>query len=171
MRQEAGGMLDLKFGIAKKRDLPDILRIENETFQEDAWTRNAFMKVMNNKSSTLKVITLDEEVVAYSVDEFHPNGIEIRTFAVAPELRRQGVGTYTANLTLFAVSRSPRLWARTTVRESNLPGQMFLKSLGFHTERILPGPVRGVDEDHITLRVIPGDHIPSMIRVNRSRKP
>jgi len=148
-------MCSLSAGLASKKDLPLILRIENESFGDHAWTREEFIEVIRDHEMQLRVVKADDEVVGYVAYEFHDHGIQLVNFAVAPELRRQGIGAWMLSLTLFSVSRSKRTWVRTIVRETNVSTQMFLKYLGFHSEMIIRRPVEEIDEDFLSFRTIP----------------
>lgn len=92
---------------------------------------------------------------------FDRTTICLESIAVVPKFRRKRAGrTLVDSLrTLFVqpdeeVERYAKKYQRirAVVRESNLPAQLFLKSLGYECTKIIPIPWEGIDEDGYSFR-------------------
>ncbi len=128
-----------------RRDMPEVMRIENQSF-DDPWTTEQFIGCLRTRNVIGMVAELDDRVVGYMVYEFHKNRLHLKNFAVDFDFRRKGVGRAMVQKLISKLgNQRDRLMLE--VRESNLPGQLFFRSLGFRAEAIVDQPFDNCDED------------------------
>lgn len=127
-------------------DLEVVLRIERGCF-ESPWERHVFAENMQRSRTACYVAVDGGRVVAYAALALDRDGADLLNFAVDPERRRTAVGRALMEF-LFDVCRMrelPRI--RVELRESNLDGQLFCRSLGFLATRVLRGHFADTGED------------------------
>ena len=116
-----------------RRDMDEILDIENQCFQWDSWTEKDFVYTMRQRNVIGMVAEYDEQVVGFSVYEFHKKYVVLLNVAVLPELQRQGIGkamiAKQKQKQKLSLHRRERL--QLTVDETNLAAQLFFRSQGF----------------------------------------
>ncbi|HVV98911.1 MAG TPA: GNAT family N-acetyltransferase [Planctomycetaceae bacterium] len=121
-----------------RHDLTDVLAIERTSFVEP-WTEADLVAVLLQRDAMGLVLERHHRTIGYLIYELQSRAVRILRLAVHPLHRRMGVGR---SLMEKLVNRPlPRnshcYWA--SVPETNLPMQLFLRSVGF---RALP-PCRG----------------------------
>jgi ribosomal protein S18 acetylase RimI-like enzyme len=135
------------------RDLPQVLRIVERTpaprwarqdvlyhFQADdisSWVAETSRGVMG--FAICRILPPPEAPVPTGTDPAaQPQHFELLHVAVAPDWQRKGVGR--ALLLRFEERlRSPDDLIQTSVPESNLPVQLFLRAVGYKATRVLRG--------------------------------
>lgn len=114
------------------RDLPRCMEIENRSF-EFPWSIQEFRDFLR-LSNTIGMVVEDEdrEIVGFMVYGLCENRLEIFNIAVDPERTREGWGKKMLLRLQDKVGGSDRRrFVDATVREVNLPGQLFFKDSGF----------------------------------------
>ncbi len=123
------------------RDLPEVLRIEEDSFLWDAWTEGDFLRRMRERNCIAMVAEYgpdeDNKVVGFMVYEFHKTYLVVLNFAVSPRYRRLGVGAELAAKLIGKLSADRRKRIMVNVRETNLTAQLFFRSQGFWAARVL----------------------------------
>ncbi|TSC79359.1 MAG: ribosomal-protein-alanine acetyltransferase [Candidatus Peregrinibacteria bacterium Gr01-1014_25] len=76
-----------------RRDLPEVLAIEQASFEPDQWTEDDFLTTMRQHNVIGMVAEYDEKVVGSMLYELHKTTIRLATMAVDPRYRRKGIGT------------------------------------------------------------------------------
>lgn len=128
-----------------RRDLPEILAIENAVF-EYPWSEDDFVRTLRNRNCIGQVAEYGERVVGYMVYELHRARLEILSFAVHPDFQRQGVGrTMMDKLAGKLGGRRNALTA--AVRERNLDAQLFMRATGFLATAVVQDFYRDSPED------------------------
>jgi len=79
--------------------------------------------------------------------ELHKTRLHILNFAVAESVRRQGVGLQMADKLISKLSSQRRTRITLEVRETNLPAQMFFKTLDFRATTVLRSYYEDSPED------------------------
>jgi len=125
---------DVRF--AKGRDIEQMLAIERQSF-ERPWTRLDFLVTMRLGGVQAVAAELCDEVAAYAIVKRQGRHTNILNLAVAPLLRRRGLGRTIVEKLQASVGRLGPL--RALVGERNLPGQLFFKALGFRAVGISRG--------------------------------
>lgn len=119
-----------------KEDLETVLKIEHESF-EFPWTESEFLACIQRPNCIAMVAVAQEKVVGYMIYEMGPQWFQILNLAVDAEYRRHGVGRVLVQRLVNKLSPRRRHRITLHVRETNLPAQLFFKSLGFRAKAIL----------------------------------
>lgn len=127
---------------AKKRDLPQILAIENLSFS-NPWSKNLFTESLRN----FFVAKKNKKVVGYIgvqklIDEAH-----ILHMATHPDFRRQGVAYKMMKKAML--TRAQKFFLE--VRKSNHPAQSLYKDFGFKIMAIRNKYYSDNDEDALVM--------------------
>jgi|694.fasta_scaffold02340_19 ribosomal-protein-alanine N-acetyltransferase len=119
-----------------RRDLPSILAIESKSF-EFPWTEDEFVRCLRQRDCIGMVAECAERVVGFMIYELQRTRIHVLSFAVHPEYRRQSVGSAMIEKLFAKLAYQRRNRIVLEVRETNLPAQLFFKSLGFKATGVL----------------------------------
>ncbi len=119
-----------------RRDMPDVLAIEDQCF-EFPWTEDDFIRCLRQRNCIGMVAEQDERVVGFMIYELHKNRLHVLNFAVAQNVRRQGVGRAMVAKLLSKLSHERRNRIMLEVRETNLDAQLFFKQIGFRAVSVL----------------------------------
>jgi len=128
-----------------RRDLPEVLAIENQVF-EYPWNERDFRMVLNQNSFAF-VAEVGNKIVGFDVLEFHRRKIHLISLGVHPDHQRQSVGHQLTRRALAKLSPGKRTHLVTDVRETNLAAQLFFRSQGFGAVGILRGYYEDSGED------------------------
>ena len=134
-----------------RRDMTDVLRIEEESF-EFAWSEEDFLTCLRQRNCIGMVAECDQQIVGFMIYELHKSRLSVLNFAVAPECRRQGVGTQMAQKLVDKLSQQRRNEIVLEVRETNLAAQLFFKEHGFKAVKILRSHYDDTTEDAYVMR-------------------
>ncbi len=119
-----------------RRDMPTVLEIEEGSF-EFPWSEEEFIRCLRQRNCIGMVAELNEQVVGFMIYELHKNRLHILNFAVHPAFRKQGIGKAMVEKLVGKLSYQRRSRIMLEVRETNLPAQLFFKSLGFRAISVL----------------------------------
>lgn len=128
--------LDVQIRWLIRRDMPEVLRIEQQSF-EFAWTEEDFLCCLRQRNCIGMVAERDQEIVGFMIYELHKSRLNILNFAVAPQNRRQSVGSQMVMRLVDKLSQQRRKEILLEVRERNLDAQMFFKEQSFRAVRVL----------------------------------
>ena len=107
-----------------RKDMPEVLEIEKASF-EFPWSEEDFIRCLRQRNCIGMVAEHDERVVGFMIYELHKNQLHVLNFAVLPEARRSGVGQQMVRKLIGKLHLKRRTNITLTIRETNLPGQMF----------------------------------------------
>lgn len=119
-----------------RRDMPEVLDIEKRSF-EFPWFEEDFVRCLRQRNCIGMVAEQGERVVAFMIYELHKTRLHILNFAVAPDVRRQGVGEQMVGKLVSKLSSQRRTRISLEVRETNLEAQLFFKESGFRATCVL----------------------------------
>lgn len=119
-----------------RRDMPEVLAIEGESF-EFPWFEEDFIRCLRQRNCIGMVAEQGERVVGFMIYELHKTRLHILNFAVAKHARYRGVGRQMAEKLVSKLSGQRRTRISLEVRETNLPAQLFFKSVGFKATSVL----------------------------------
>ncbi len=125
---------------ATEDDLDQVTEIEKQSIVPP-WTREAFAAELDKKTSRFWVLTddeTDEKVVAYIVLSFPAEQAHIVTFAVHPEFRKAGLGSYLLRRLINYVLRRGGQSIVLEVRKGNQAAVQLYQALGFVVIRTIP---------------------------------
>ncbi len=129
-----------------RRDMADVLAIERVS-SAYPWCEEKLTHALRQRHTIGIAAEVGERVVGFMIYELYPQRIDLLEIAVDPAHRRQGIGgQLIAKLVRKLTSQH---WSRLVVdvRESNLAGQLFLRSRGFRAEGIVRECFRDSGED------------------------
>jgi ribosomal-protein-alanine N-acetyltransferase len=125
---------------ATAEDLEQVLEIEGKSIVPP-WTLAAFAAELEKKTSRFWVLTDDEtdsKVLAYAVFSFPAEQAHLLTFAVHPELRRQGLGLFLLRRLIHYVMRKGGESVVLEVRKGNAVAVQLYQLLGFLVIHTIP---------------------------------
>jgi ribosomal-protein-alanine N-acetyltransferase len=141
------GIIHIRWIITKDYDA--IIAIERESF-EHAWTRAELTKFLKHHAHIGYVAVLNGEVVGYFLYELHPSHFELVGIAVHPKHRRAGIATkMMGELHKKMISR--RGCVKLLVRETNVAGQQFFKSVGYMATGLVKGAYDECADDGVAM--------------------
>ena len=108
---------------------------------------HAFLRVLRQRNCIGMVAEYGERVVGFMIYELHKTRLQVLNFAVAPEFRRQGVGHQMVAKLVGKLSSHRRTRIALSVRETNLPAQLFFRAQGFLAVRVLRAYYEDSGED------------------------
>ena len=129
-----------------RRDMAEVLRIEQEAF-EFPWTDEDFTRCLRQRNCIGMVAEIADSVVAFMIYELHRSRLHMLNFAVLRSHRRLGVGTYMMEKLAGKLTPERRSLIGLEVRETNLPAQLFFRSLGFRATSVLKDFYQDTTED------------------------
>lgn len=151
--------LDVSIRWMIRRDMPEILNIENNSF-EFPWSEFEFINWLRNRSVIGMVAENCERVVGFMIYELFPQFLNVQNFAVDPLFRRQGIGRQMVDKMVSKLSPQRRRRITLSIRESNLEGQLFFRTMGFSCESIVKNYYADSDDDSYVMvrRLISGQN-------------
>jgi [ribosomal protein S18]-alanine N-acetyltransferase len=121
-------------------DLPAIVRIENSSFNRDAWDRDFFLAYLARPArSVFLVAAIDRRVVGYALAFQSRTRAEIHSIAVAPSQRGRGVAAALLRRTLTLLRRRGFETVSLNVRLENKAAIGLYRKLGFQRVRRVNG--------------------------------
>lgn len=142
-------MVDAKVHIrwTIKRDMPEVMRIENECFTHCPWSEEDWQRCLCNRSNISMVAEVEECVVGVMVYELQTQSLRVLNFAVRPDCQRLGIGSVMIGKLKSKLSHERRKRITLHVRESNLVAQQFFRSQGFRALGICRDVYEDTNED------------------------
>ena len=125
-----------------RRDMPQVLAIEQDCF-EFPWYEEDFIRCLRQRNCIGMVAEASADplrgcpVIGFMVYELHKHRLHILNFAVHEGFRRRGVGSQMAKKLVSKLSHDRRSRIMLEIRETNLPAQLFFRTLGFRAVSVL----------------------------------
>jgi ribosomal-protein-alanine N-acetyltransferase len=138
--------LDVQIRWLIRRDMAEVLRIEQGSF-EFPWTDEDFLCCLRQRNCIGMVAEHDHKIVGFMIYELHKSRLNILNFAVAPEMRRHGIGLQMVTRLIDKLSQQRRNEILLEVRERNLEGQLFFRHQGFRAISVIRSHYDDTDED------------------------
>jgi len=129
-----------------RRDMPEVLRIEQEAF-EFPWSDEDFTRCLRQRNCIGMVAEMADSVVAFMIYELHRAKLHVLNFAVARSHRRLGIGTQMLAKLTGKLSQERRSRILLEVRERNLQAQLFFREQGFRAISVLKDFYQDTTED------------------------
>lgn len=130
-----------------RRDMPEVLEIEELAFGADAWIEDDFLRVLRQRNCVGMVLELGEKVVAFTFYELHKTTLELLRVVVHVKHQRRRLGRQMMEKMASKLSTDRRTRVQMTLRESNVEGQLFLRACGFRAIKVLRGHYDDTGED------------------------
>lgn len=146
-----------------RRDLPAVMHIERTSF-ERPWDEEFFLEYLRQRNCIGMVAEHKQQIVGFMIYELCKSLMHVVNFAVHPDFRRQGVGTQMIQKLIDKLSQQRRREIVLEVRETNLPAQLFFRSLGFRAIRVIREFYDDTGEDAYVMRyALPAADLPATI--------
>lgn len=129
-----------------RRDMNEVLRIEQDSFDFE-WTEEDFLSCLRQRNCIGMVAEQDNHVVGFMIYELHKNRLHVLNFAVAPAVRRMGIGAQMIEKLVNKLSQQRRHEITLEVRETNLTAQLFFQHQGFRAVGVLRNHYEDSNED------------------------
>lgn len=119
-----------------RRNMPRVLEIEQAAFAYP-WDEQCFTNTLRSRNCIGMTAYFEEEVCGYMVYELNQKRLELLNLAVDPAVHRHGVGTALIEKLIGKLSPDRRNRIVTLVRDTNLPAQLFFRSMGFVATNVI----------------------------------
>jgi len=119
-----------------RRDMSAVIDIEQRSF-EFPWSEEEFIRCLRQRNCIGMVAERESNVVGFMIYELHKNRLHLLNFAVADNMRRQGIGKAMMEKLASKLSVDRRNRIMLEVRETNLEAQLFFRELGFRAISVL----------------------------------
>lgn len=129
-----------------RRDMPEVLDIEQQAF-EFPWSDEDFTRCLRQRNCIGMVAEIADSVVAFMIYELHRTRLHVLNFAVARSHRRLGIGSLMMEKLVGKLTPERRCQIALEVRETNLPAQLFFRSLNFRATSVLKDFYQDTTED------------------------
>ena len=146
-----------------RRDMREVLAIEHEAF-EFPWSDEDFTGCLRQRNCIGMVAESGDAVVAFMIYELHRSSLHVINFAVARSHRRLGIGTRMMEKLVGKLSPDRRSRIVLEVRETNLPAQLFFRSLSFRAISVLKDFYSDTVEDAYLMHYVAAAAAPTMPR-------
>lgn len=152
----AGGvsesLTDLRIEPFKPRDLDAMMEIENRSFTLP-WSRQFYEQLWPQDAIDIWVGWYEQELVAYYLIQTVGSEMELHTFAVKPELRRQGIGKKLMEHMLARADERGVKHIFLQVRPSNKEAISLYTHLGFLPIAVRKSYYQDNGEDALVMRL------------------
>ena len=129
-----------------RRDMAEVVAIEQEAF-EFPWSEEEFTRCLRQRNCIGMVAEMADSVVAFMIYELHRSKLHVLNFAVVRSHRRLGIGSRMMDKLVGKLTPDRRGRIVLEVRETNLPAQLFFRSLGFRATSVLRDFYQDTTED------------------------
>ena len=114
-----------------RQDMPRVLAIEQAS-SALPWTEEDFLRRLRQRNCIGMVAECDGcRIAGFMFYELHQDCLDLLNLSVHPSYRLQGIGSQLVNSLTVKLSPRRRTRLNALLPESNLPGQLFLRSQGF----------------------------------------
>ena len=162
MAKHEGGRLRVQLRWMIRRDMPEVLGIEQEAF-EFPWSDEDFTRCLRQRNCIGMVAEAGDSIVAFMIYELHRTRLHVINFAVRRSHRRLGVGTQMVEKLSTKLSAERRDRILLEVRERNLPAQLFFRSLGYRAISVLKDFYEDTTEDAYLMQYLAADAVPAAL--------
>ncbi len=162
MAKHEGGRLRVQLRWMIRRDMPEVLGIEQEAF-EFPWSDEDFTRCLRQRNCIGMVAEAGDSIVAFMIYELHRTRLHVINFAVRRSHRRLGVGTQMMEKLSTKLSTERRDRILLEVRERNLPAQLFFRSLGYRAISVLKDFYEDTTEDAYLMQYLAADAVPAAL--------
>ena len=138
--------LDVQIRWLIRRDMQEVLKIESSSF-DFPWVDDDFLCCLRQRNCIGMVAEHEHQVIGFMIYELYKSRIEILNFAVAPQIRRNGVGHKMILRMIDKLHQQRRSMISLYVRERNLPAQLFFRREGFRAESVIRNHYEETAED------------------------
>lgn len=114
----------------REDDLPEILKIERESFSTP-WSEYSFLNEIYKKYAISRVAMFERNIVGYICTNYVLHEAHILNLAVHPDFRRQGIATVLMDEALKELKKKGCVFIYLEVRASNISAIKFYELFKF----------------------------------------
>ena len=140
-----------------RRDLHDVMQIERAGF-DHPWTEGEFLHCLRQRNCIGMVAERGDAIVGFMIYELHRTRLHVLNFAVAPAVRRTGVGGVMVDKLVYKLCSHRRQKITLAVREGNTQAQLFFRAHRFQAARVLRNYYEDSGEDAYQMEYKPHEH-------------
>ena len=129
-----------------RRDYPEVLAIKADSF-EFPWLEEDLICCLRQSNCIGIVAEHEDKVVGFMLYELNKTRIQLLDTATASDFLRRGVGTQMVDKLIGKLSFQRRTRITLEVRETNLPAQLFFRSMDFRAVSVLREYYEDAPED------------------------
>jgi len=146
------GKIEIKIQPMQKKDVDDVLKIEEQAYGDHHWSKDSFYgELSNNLAHYYSAFNSDGDLIGYSgswrvIDEAH-----ITTIAVKPELKRKKIGEALLNRIIDDCYKNEIKYITLEVRESNTSAICLYEKYGFKSLGLRKGYYQNNNENALIM--------------------
>ena len=134
-----------------RRDFAQVLAIEQACF-EFPWTEQEFLQCLRQPNSLGMVAEYEGRVIGFVIYETPKNRIFITNIATVPEFQRRGVARQIIHKLVTKMIYQQRHKIAIEIRETNIPGLLCFRALGFRAAMVRKNFYENQSEDAYVLQ-------------------
>jgi [ribosomal protein S18]-alanine N-acetyltransferase len=131
-----------------RSDMPWLLQIEDESF-EFPWSESDFLACLRQRNCVGMVAQSGNKILGFMIYDLYQDRMQLLSLAIPRLYRRHSIGSQLIAKLIEKLSQQRRTTITTEVRETNLPAQLFFKSMGFRATGVLRNYYEDTAEDAI----------------------
>ena len=140
----------------REDEIPEVAAVERASFTTP-WNEILFFNELKKEISLFRVARLAESIAGYLCVNLVLGEAEVMTFAVAEEMRGQGIATSLFMDMLKLLRERSCNVIHLEVRESNAAARSMYRKFGFREVAVRKGYYTKPDEDGIVMRRVMGE--------------
>ena len=133
-----------------KDDLDEVMEIERSAYRYP-WSSGFFLQELQVACARSILAELDGKICGYVLFWLLPGSIDVHNLAIAPGLRRRGIGRMLMRQVVATASAQSATRVTLEVRQSNEPAKKLYASLGFVQTGLRKGYYSDDGEDAYTM--------------------
>ncbi len=139
-----------------RRDMPEVLTIEQLSC-DYPWLEDDFIQALRLRNCIGMVSECQDVIIGFMIYELHKSYLEVINMGVAPHCRGLGVGSQMIQKLVGKLSSHRRTQIQFQLRETDLDGQIFLRSQNFRATETLPKHFEDGEDAYVMIYSIPGE--------------
>jgi ribosomal-protein-alanine N-acetyltransferase len=137
---------NIEIGLARMTDAYAIAKMSRDEIEAGLdwkWTPQSVTRTIRDRETNVVVARQSDAVVGFAIMQYRETSAHLNLFAVAPEMRRRGIGSSLLHW-LEATARVAGIGViRMEARERNAAARSFYRAHGYREIAILPGYYQG----------------------------
>jgi ribosomal-protein-alanine N-acetyltransferase len=136
----------IEIGLARMADafaIAKMSRDEIEAGLDWKWTPQSVTRTIRDRETNVVVARQGDRIVGFAIMQYRETSAHLNLFAVAPEMRRRGIGSALLQWLEATAMVAGIAVIRMEAREQNAAARSFYKAHGYRETAILPGYYQG----------------------------
>lgn len=146
------GGLDIHLRWMLRRDMPGVMRIEQECFGDEAMSESFMLDQIGQTATIAMVAEVDGIIRGYMVYHLHRHYIDLMSLAVDERWQGRGIGSAMLRKIETKLSLDRRMYVTSLVSEWNETAHAFFKANGWLAVKVVHGAYIDRDDDGYLFR-------------------